>query len=145
MISGGKIFLVFLQIDISHVFLINENGIQLDSNFIIIFQTNIYYDRRPTRNIQWPTGIEWITDNAKRVKTRTRNCTQFYDDYLPLKFSYLTRNDICKLRSTKHATRHVCRLKFACSNNRTLSRVWTTYHCLRCNAIPFDKDIPRSR
>lgn len=76
MISGGKIFLVFLQIDISRVFLINENGIQLDSNFIIIFQTNIYYDRRPTRNIQWPTGIEWIqiTRNvSKREQEIARN------------------------------------------------------------------------
>lgn len=87
-------------------FSINENGRIIDIFFLLSRSTRFeFYYYLPNKYLLRSTSYaqhpmtDWYQmniDNAKRVKTRTRNCTQFYDDYLPLKFSYLTRNDICK-------------------------------------------------
>lgn len=72
------------------------------------------------------------------MSKREQDCTQFYDDYLPLKFSYLTRNDICKcVQQSCYASRVSVEIRLfeqsyviPCVNNLLLSNSAATQYRL---------------
>lgn len=102
---------------------------------------NLEYLIRSTSYAQHPyLNDNWYQKNIDRqnVSKREQDCTQFYDDYLPLKFSYLMRNDICKcVQQSCYASRVSVEIRLfeqsyviPCVNNLLLSNSAATQYRL---------------